>query len=98
MSLFEKCHGFTIAREAQAVGLYPYFRAIEESHDTEVVVEGRRKIMVGSNNYLGLTHHPKVLAARRRPRDATGAAARAAGSSTARWTCTSGWRRSWPRS
>jgi 8-amino-7-oxononanoate synthase len=63
MSLFEKCYGFTTAREVQAAGLYPYFRAIEESHDTDVVVEGHPKVMVGSNNYLGLTHHPKVLAA-----------------------------------
>ncbi len=63
MSLFEKCQGYTIAREVQAAGFYPYFRAIEESHDTEVVVEGRRKVMVGSNNYLGLTHHPSVLTA-----------------------------------
>lgn len=63
MSLFDKCYGFTTAREVEAAGFYPYFRAIEESHDTDVVVEGRRKVMVGSNNYLGLTHHPKVLAA-----------------------------------
>lgn len=63
MSLFEKCYGFTMAREAEAAGVYPYFRAIEESHDTDVVVEGERKVMVGSNNYLGLTHHPRVLAA-----------------------------------
>ena len=63
MSLFDKCYGYTTAREVQASGFYPYFRPIEESYDTEVVVEGHRKIMVGSNNYLGLTHHPKVLAA-----------------------------------
>ncbi len=63
MSLFEKCRNYTQAREVQAAGYYPYFRAIEDSHDTEVVVDGHRKIMVGSNNYLGLTHHPKVLAA-----------------------------------
>jgi 8-amino-7-oxononanoate synthase len=63
MSLFDKCRNYTQAREVQAAGYYPYFRAIEDSHDTEVVVEGHRKIMVGSNNYLGLTHHPKVLAA-----------------------------------
>ncbi|MFW5946917.1 MAG: aminotransferase class I/II-fold pyridoxal phosphate-dependent enzyme [Gemmatimonadota bacterium] len=61
MSLFEKCHNYTTAREVQASGYYPYFRAIEDSHDTEVVVQGERKVMVGSNNYLGLTHHPKVL-------------------------------------
>ena len=63
MSLFDKAYGYTQAREVQATGYYPYFRAIEESRDTEVVVEGQRKIMVGSNNYLGLTHHPRVLEA-----------------------------------
>ena len=63
MSLFDKAYGYTRAREVQASGYNPYFRAIEESHDTEVVVEGHRKIMVGSNNYLGLTHHPQVIAA-----------------------------------
>ena len=63
MSLFEKCYRFTKAREVMAAGYYPYFVPIEESYDTEVVVRGERKIMVGSNNYLGLTHHPKVLEA-----------------------------------
>jgi 8-amino-7-oxononanoate synthase len=63
MSLFDKCFGFTMAREVEAAGIYPYFRAITESYDTDVVVNGQRKVMVGSNNYLGLTHHPKVLAA-----------------------------------
>jgi 8-amino-7-oxononanoate synthase len=61
MSLFEKCESYTIAREVQAKGYYPYFRAIEASYDTEVDIDGQRKIMVGSNNYLGLTHHPHVL-------------------------------------
>ena len=59
--LFEKCRRFTAAREAIARGVYPYFQPIEESFDTEVVIRGERKIMVGSNNYLGLTHHPYVL-------------------------------------
>jgi 8-amino-7-oxononanoate synthase len=63
MSLFEKCQRFTQAREVQASGYYPYFVPIEASYDTEVVIRGERKIMVGSNNYLGLTHHPKVLEA-----------------------------------
>lgn len=66
MSLFDKAYGYTKAREVQASGYYPYFRAIEESRDTEVVVEGQLKIMVGSNNYLGLTHHPEVIAAAER--------------------------------
>ncbi|HKJ93072.1 MAG TPA: aminotransferase class I/II-fold pyridoxal phosphate-dependent enzyme [Longimicrobiales bacterium] len=61
MSLFDKCESYTIAREVQAKGYYPYFRAIQASYDTEVEIDGQRKIMVGSNNYLGLTHHPHVL-------------------------------------
>jgi 8-amino-7-oxononanoate synthase len=59
--LFDKCRRFTAAREMMDRGLYPYFQPIEESHDTEVVIRGETKIMVGSNNYLGLTHHPYVL-------------------------------------
>ncbi|HYJ80787.1 MAG TPA: aminotransferase class I/II-fold pyridoxal phosphate-dependent enzyme [Longimicrobiaceae bacterium] len=67
MGLLEKCSRYTRAREVQASGFYPYFVPIEASYDTEVVVRGERKIMVGSNNYLGLTHHPYVL---ERARDA----------------------------
>jgi 8-amino-7-oxononanoate synthase len=52
-----------MAREVQAAGIYPYFAPIEASYDTEVMIRGERKVMVGSNNYLGLTHHPKVLEA-----------------------------------
>jgi 8-amino-7-oxononanoate synthase len=63
MSLFQKCYRFTKAREAQAAGYYPYFVPIEASYDTEVIIRGERKVMVGSNNYLGLTHHPHVLSA-----------------------------------
>ena len=63
MDLFQKCHGFTRAREVQAEGFYPYFVPIGESEGTEVTVDGHRIIMAGSNNYLGLTHHPHVLEA-----------------------------------
>ncbi len=66
MSLFDKCQRFTRARELQASGIYPYFVPIEASDDTEVVIRGERKIMMGSNNYLGVTHHPKVVEAARR--------------------------------
>lgn len=58
--IFEKCFKFTRARELMAAGLYPYFRMIESAQDPEVVIKGRKMIMVGSNNYLGLTNHPKV--------------------------------------
>ena len=63
MDLFDKCHQYTAARDAAAAGLYPYFRCVESAQDPEVVVGGRRMIMVGSNNYLGLTNHPEVKAA-----------------------------------
>jgi 8-amino-7-oxononanoate synthase len=59
--IFAKCGRYTAAREMIGRGLYPYFQPIESSEDTEVVIRGERKIMVGSNNYLGLTHHPYVL-------------------------------------
>jgi len=63
VALLDKCRNFTKAREVQAAGLYPYFKPISESEDTVVVIEGQKKVMMGSNNYLGLTHHPKVLEA-----------------------------------
>ena len=63
ITLFDKCRTFTRAREIQAAGLYPYFKPISHSEDTVVVIEGKARIMMGSNNYLGLTHHPAVLAA-----------------------------------
>jgi 8-amino-7-oxononanoate synthase len=63
MSLFAKCYRFTKAREVQAAGYYPYFVPIEASYDTEVIIRGERKLMFGSNNYLGLTHHPHVIQA-----------------------------------
>src|SRR5437762_5474536 len=65
IALFDKCKNFTRAREVQAAGLYPYFKPITRSEDTVVVIEGQERIMMGSNNYLGLTHHPEVLAAAR---------------------------------
>jgi 8-amino-7-oxononanoate synthase len=65
IALFDKCRTFTRAREIQAAGLYPYFKPISRSEDTIVVIDGKERIMMGSNNYLSLTHHPEVLAAAR---------------------------------
>src|SRR5678815_2317896 len=59
--VFDKCSAFKDDKIAKAAGLYPYFRPIEASHaSTEVDIEGRRVIMVGSNNYLGLAGDPRV--------------------------------------
>jgi len=60
LSLLQKCYDFTRADEVKAAGFYPYFRSIEESEGPEVQIEGRKIVMAGSNNYLGLTSHPKV--------------------------------------
>jgi 8-amino-7-oxononanoate synthase len=65
MDIFEKCHKFTEAERVKGMGLYPYFRAISSGQDTEVIVDGKKMIMIGSNNYLGLTSHPKVKEAAR---------------------------------
>lgn len=58
--IFQKCNKFTKAKELMSAGIYPFFRVIESAQDPEVILNGRRMIMVGSNNYLGLTNHPKV--------------------------------------
>jgi 8-amino-7-oxononanoate synthase len=60
VDLFDKCYRFTKAKELMTAGMYPYFRVIQSAQDPEVVIDGRKMIMVGSNNYLGLTNHPKV--------------------------------------
>jgi 8-amino-7-oxononanoate synthase len=60
MDVFEKCRNFTAAKDAIERGIYPYFIPLNENEGTEVVFQGQRLIMCGSNNYLGLTTHPKV--------------------------------------
>jgi 8-amino-7-oxononanoate synthase len=60
MDIFQKCHQFTAAKEAIASGYYPYFIPLTENEGTEVVFRGHRLIMCGSNNYLGLTSHPRI--------------------------------------
>jgi len=58
--IFKKCREYTLAKQVMAAGLYPYFHVVESEQNPEVIVEGRKMIMLGSNNYLGLTNHPKV--------------------------------------
>jgi 8-amino-7-oxononanoate synthase len=60
VDLFQKCWSFTRADEVKAMGLYPYFRPIEENEGPVVTIEGRKVIMAGSNNYHGLTADPRV--------------------------------------
>jgi 8-amino-7-oxononanoate synthase len=60
MDIFEKCYNFTYAKEFIASGYYPYFIAMQGNEGSEAIFQGRRLIMCGSNNYLGLTTHPKV--------------------------------------
>ena len=50
-------------QKAKAAGVYPYFRKIESEQDTEVLINGKKVLMFGSNSYLGLTNHPKVIEA-----------------------------------
>ena len=63
MDIFKKCMEFTAADEAKEKGIYPYFHALESKQDTEVIINGKRTIMTGSNNYLGLTSHPRLIEA-----------------------------------
>ena len=63
MDLFDKCKKFTRAKELMATGFYPYFKAIQSGAGSKITVDGREVIMIGSNNYLGLTQHPKVIEA-----------------------------------
>ncbi|MFZ3135947.1 MAG: pyridoxal phosphate-dependent aminotransferase family protein [Thermodesulfovibrionales bacterium] len=58
--IFDKCSRFDKAKYLISKGLYPFFRTIQSAQDPEIIMNGRKMIMVGSNNYLGLTNHPKV--------------------------------------
>jgi len=60
MDIFDRCFNFKKVEEAKEAGVYFLFRRIESAQGTEVMVNGRKLIMAGSNNYLGLTDHPKV--------------------------------------
>lgn len=66
MDLFDKCTNFTIADELIKKGIYPYFHSLETKQGPEVVMNGINEIMLGSNNYLGLTSHPDVIEAGRK--------------------------------
>ena len=63
IDLFEKCYRPSLVSEVREKGVYPYFHALESRQDAVVVMEGKRRIMLGSNNYLGLTTNPEVIEA-----------------------------------
>ena len=65
MDVFRKCFEYDVARSVRDAGVYPYFREISSPQEPVVECEGRRLVMLGSNNYLGLTSHPEVKAAAR---------------------------------
>ena len=60
MGLLDKVQKFRIAKDLMDADLYNYFRVIESAQTNTVLYQGREVIMLGSNNYLGLTNHPKV--------------------------------------
>ena len=60
LPLFDKVRNFKGADQVRALGLYPYFRTISSAQDSEVIINGRKVLMLGSNSYLGLTNHPKI--------------------------------------
>lgn len=63
MDLFKKCEEYKTVKETKALGVYPYFHALESKQDIVVNMEGKREIMMGSNNYLGLTGDARVIEA-----------------------------------
>ncbi|MBQ6865251.1 MAG: pyridoxal phosphate-dependent aminotransferase family protein, partial [Clostridia bacterium] len=63
MDLFAKCYAPSLVDEYKEKGIYPYFHALETRQGPEVIMEGQRRIMLGSNNYLGLTSCPEVVEA-----------------------------------
>jgi len=65
VDLFEKCYAFKEDQKVREMGIYPYFRMISSQQDPVVIMDGKPLVMLGSNNYLGLTSHPKVKEAAR---------------------------------
>lgn len=61
--LQQKLSAYDAPQKAKAAGVYPYFRAISSEQDTEVMINGKKVLMFGSNSYMGLTNHPKVIEA-----------------------------------
>ena len=63
MDIFEKCYAHSYVDQLREQDLFPFFRELQSRQDVEVIMEGKRRIMLGSNNYLGLTVNPEIVAA-----------------------------------
>ena len=63
MDIFKKCRDYDQAKKIIEAGIYPYFHSLETGQDTEVVMEGKKTVMIGSNNYLGFTSDKRVIEA-----------------------------------
>ncbi|MGD8624990.1 MAG: aminotransferase class I/II-fold pyridoxal phosphate-dependent enzyme, partial [Anaerolineae bacterium] len=63
MNIFDKCYNWTEAKDLIETGFYPYFMPLDDTEGTEVTIGDKHLVMIGSNNYLGLTTHPQVRAA-----------------------------------
>lgn len=59
-NIHDKANAFKTSQLIKELGIYPYFRALESEQDTEVIIQGKKALMFGSNSYLGLTGHPKI--------------------------------------
>ena len=71
-NLHKKIEQFQDAALVKEQGIYPYFRVIESGQDTEVILDGKRVLMFGSNSYMGLTNHPKIIEAAKKATDKYG--------------------------
>lgn len=71
-TLIEKVKAFKVVDKLKAADIYPFFRPLQSDQDTEVIVDGKRVLMFGSNSYLGLTNHPKVKEAAKKAVDKYG--------------------------
>src|ERR1017187_8310259 len=70
--LYKSISAYDNANKVRRAGVYPYYRVIESCQDTEVVIEGKKVLMFGSNSYLGLTNHPRIKEAAKKAIDKYG--------------------------
>ncbi len=72
-SILSKCFSYNAPEQARELGIYPFFREIQETNGSRVRIDGKKTITVSTNNYLGLTKDPRVIAAGKQALDTFGA-------------------------